>query len=239
VTAFAADRFMALLPAQTDGVVSAAEALDAAAVPAPSLLPGWSRGHVLTHLARNADGLANLASTATTGVPQPMYASRQARDEDIERGAGRPVAELVLDLRSSAGRLAAALRAVPVTEADVTVPTGLGTTMAVRDLPWIRLREIAYHHVDLDVGFTFDDLPDEVLQAGLVECERRLSASDGGRTVSGRLSSGQQVTLTALDDGPAVRGPAGAVLGWLTGRTAGAGLATDDGSPLPAVPAWG
>ncbi|MFF9641495.1 maleylpyruvate isomerase N-terminal domain-containing protein [Kitasatospora aureofaciens] len=23
---------------------------------APSLLPGWSRGHVLTHLARNADG---------------------------------------------------------------------------------------------------------------------------------------------------------------------------------------
>ena len=107
---------MALLPAQTDGVVAAAEALDDAAVPVPSLLPGWSRGHVLTHLARNADGLANLASTASTastGVLQPMYVSMQARDEDIERGAGRPVAELVLDLRSSAGRLAAALRAVP------------------------------------------------------------------------------------------------------------------------------
>lgn len=35
----------------------------------PSLLPGWTRGHALTHVARNADGLRNLLSWASTGIP--------------------------------------------------------------------------------------------------------------------------------------------------------------------------
>ena len=47
---------------------------------APSLLPGWTRGHVVTHLARNADALRNLLTWARTGIPTPMYPSRQARD---------------------------------------------------------------------------------------------------------------------------------------------------------------
>jgi len=58
----------------------------------PSLLPGWSRGHVLTHLARNADGLRNLLIWARTGVVTPQYPSGQARDAAIEPGAGRPAA---------------------------------------------------------------------------------------------------------------------------------------------------
>ena len=29
-------------------------------IAAPSLLPGWTRGHVITHIARNADGYVNL-----------------------------------------------------------------------------------------------------------------------------------------------------------------------------------
>ncbi|HZC40516.1 MAG TPA: maleylpyruvate isomerase N-terminal domain-containing protein, partial [Streptosporangiaceae bacterium] len=51
---------------------------------APSLLPGWTRAHVLTHIARNADGLANLLRWARTGTQTPMYASAGARDADIE-----------------------------------------------------------------------------------------------------------------------------------------------------------
>ena len=49
----------------------------------PSLLPGWTRGHLLTHLARNADGLRNLLTWARTGVMTPQYHSAAARDEDI------------------------------------------------------------------------------------------------------------------------------------------------------------
>src|SRR5256885_15091039 len=60
----------------------------------PSLLPGWTRGHVLTHVARNGDGLGNLLRWARTGTETPMYASREARRADIEAGAGRSAAEI-------------------------------------------------------------------------------------------------------------------------------------------------
>src|ERR1700728_1987632 len=64
----------------------------------PSSLPGWSRGHLLTHLARNADGLRNLLIWARTGVVTPQYPSVEARDEEIEAGAGRPARELAADV---------------------------------------------------------------------------------------------------------------------------------------------
>ena len=55
----------------------------------PSGLPGWTRGHVLTHLSRNADALVNLLTWARTGVPIPMYSSSDQRNSDIEAGSRR------------------------------------------------------------------------------------------------------------------------------------------------------
>src|SRR5215472_3231214 len=55
----------------------------------PSSLPGWSRGHVLTHIARNADGLRNLLIWARTGVVTPQYADIGERERGIAAGAGR------------------------------------------------------------------------------------------------------------------------------------------------------
>src|SRR4051794_31115913 len=72
---------------------------------APSRLPGWSRGHVATHLARQADGLGRLVDGAATGVRQPMYDSPEARTAEIEQGAGRTGLELQTDLDTSAERL--------------------------------------------------------------------------------------------------------------------------------------
>ena len=60
----------------------------------PSLLPGWTRAHVLGHLAGNADALTNLLTWARTGVETPMYASPEARDAEIDRRAALPPAEL-------------------------------------------------------------------------------------------------------------------------------------------------
>jgi maleylpyruvate isomerase len=77
----------------------------------PSLLPGWTRGHVLTHLARSAGALGNLLEEARTGVPTAAYASQQARDEAIEQGAGRSAAELRDDVTTAAEKF----RAVAVT----------------------------------------------------------------------------------------------------------------------------
>jgi len=61
---------------------------------APSLLPEWSIGHIVTHLARNADGFRNLLIWARTGAETPMYPSEESRDRDIEAGARRSAAEL-------------------------------------------------------------------------------------------------------------------------------------------------
>jgi maleylpyruvate isomerase len=62
----------------------------------PSLLPGWTRGHVLTHIARGGDALRDVLAGG------PGYPSREARAADIEAGAGRGIAEQVADIRASA-----------------------------------------------------------------------------------------------------------------------------------------
>src|SRR5690606_16135534 len=61
---------------------------------APSLLPGWSRRHVVAHVAFNARALTRLASWAATGVERAMYESAEKRDAEIEEGATRSPAEL-------------------------------------------------------------------------------------------------------------------------------------------------
>src|SRR5258708_13796348 len=80
------------LAAATDRLLATATALSDAQAREPSLLPGWSRGHVLTHIARNADGMVNLLHWARTGTQTPMYTSAQSRAADIEAGPPRPPA---------------------------------------------------------------------------------------------------------------------------------------------------
>ncbi|QHA02354.1 maleylpyruvate isomerase family mycothiol-dependent enzyme [Streptomyces broussonetiae] len=99
--------------AATEHLMETAARFTDADVRAPSLLPAWSRGHVLTHLARNADGGRNLLVWARTGQETPEYPSLAARDEQIEAGAGRSTAELVADLRSAAARFATEYRRMP------------------------------------------------------------------------------------------------------------------------------
>src|SRR3982751_334442 len=82
----------------TARLLATARGLDGAAVAAPSILPGWTRGHVLSHVARNADSCVNLLTWARTGVETPQYASAAHRAADVAAGAGRPVAEQLADI---------------------------------------------------------------------------------------------------------------------------------------------
>src|SRR5690606_35992362 len=88
---------------------------------APSLLPGWTRGHVVAHLARNADSLLNLVIWAHTGVELGQYPSAYLRDADIEAGAPRPAGQQVLDLTAAVTRLSALTAAVPASPWSATV----------------------------------------------------------------------------------------------------------------------
>jgi maleylpyruvate isomerase len=127
-------------------------------VAASSLLPGWSRGHLLTHIARNADALRNLLIWARTGVETPAYASSQAREADIEAGAGRSAAALRADLVASATafRVEAATLDDAAWRASVNV---LGTQIPATEILTRRLTEVVLHHTDLGCGYGRGDWP--------------------------------------------------------------------------------
>ena len=135
----------------------------------PSLLPGWSRGHVLTHLARGGDALRNLLDGVRTGTPRPAYASQEARAADIEAGSGRTAAELTADIRESAAAWRAAVDAVPDDAWTEQVSIPGPKTIPASQVVIRRLVEIELHHVDLDAGYRPSDWPTTFNELELVE----------------------------------------------------------------------
>src|SRR5262249_37791565 len=133
----------------------------------PSALPGWSRGHVLAHLARNADSLRNLLTWARTGIETPQYASLDARTEGIEAGAGRPAAELLADLDATAAEFDAEAGRLPDAAWDVPVHGLSGPDHPAWYSLWRRLTEVEFHHVDLAAGYLPADWPAEFAVYGL------------------------------------------------------------------------
>ncbi|WP_103530784.1 maleylpyruvate isomerase family mycothiol-dependent enzyme [Streptomyces sp. SM11] len=213
----------------TERLLDAVGKLDNASVAGASRLPGWSRGHVLAHLSRNADALGNVLR----GLP--MYASSETRDADIADGAPRPAAEQLTDLRESAD----GFLAVAAEPADWprTVTLRNGVTDSAARVPFRRWVELELHHVDLDIGYELEDLPAEFVPREIA-------------FLTDRFSGNQDVPATALTDrdgrtwstggGPpsalvTVQGPAVELLGWLCGRRDGSALTAAGGS-LPVLP---
>ncbi|MGI5216107.1 maleylpyruvate isomerase family mycothiol-dependent enzyme [Plantactinospora sp. CA-290183] len=222
----------------TDRLLRTVADLDDAAVTGPSLLPGWTRGHVLTHLARNADGYVNLLTAARTGEDIPQYASPEARDADIAAGGGRPAAAQLADLRSSAEQFAELARSMPVQAWAAKVRASRGPRVAAT-LIWGRLREVEVHHVDLAAGYSTADWPDAFSQRVLHEVLKDLAGRDGSPALVLRPTETEQpLALGPADAAPTVTGPAHALAGWLTGRSAGDDLVVTPSGPLPAPPAW-
>lgn len=240
----AADRAVRLLPLvreateRLDNIVSG---LDDYTAHQPSLLPGWSRAHVVTHLARDADALVNLLTWARTGVEHPMYASRADRDADIAEGAARLARVLHEDLRAASDRFMVAATELPARAWAATVAGRAQEPIPAADVPGMRLHEVWVHLVDLDAGFTFAHIPARHLEPLVAEAlsphaERpdrpglRLTVElPDGRTRTWDLADARE------DRTHEVAGPASDVLAWLTGRGDGATLRGD----LPPLPAWG
>jgi maleylpyruvate isomerase len=232
------ERAIGVLADLTDRLMDTIKDMDDDDVRQPSLLPGWSRGHVLTHVARNADGFGNLVEWARTGIETPAYASREARDADIEAGAGRSASELESDVESSGERLLAAIADLPFDQRHVEVRAASGRTVPAHDVLWRRIREVAYHHVDLNAGYQFRDVPAGVLLRGLDEAVSRLQA--GGAPPMRLASTDLDWTSepdSGADDAVEVRGHASDLLAWMTGRTQGQGLTCS--GDLPQLPPWG
>jgi maleylpyruvate isomerase len=145
----------------TQRLLGTARVIDDADLRAPSLLPGWTRAHVLAHLARGADALRNLMIGVRTGQPRPAYASPAARDAGIEQGAGLPRAVLLDEVAAAAMAFRTVSRQLPdeAWDAEVTGVPGLDPFPA-RELLVRRLVEVELHHCDLGAGYTAADWPD-------------------------------------------------------------------------------
>jgi maleylpyruvate isomerase len=252
MTGFADDPDLDQITHQTDLLLETIHTLSDVAVREPSLCTGWTRGHVLTHLARNADGLRNVLLTAANGGDGAFYESQAARNADIDAGSGRSAAELEADVETSADRLLEAFAETPAEALDVRVPRlrvtdvpGEQASIAAGQTSAMRLREVLIHHVDLDAGFTFADFPESWLVNELRRATRRftdgpsvlLDAGAAGHWHYGP-SDGEGNDAGDAGDLVTVSGSPAALFGWVTGRTAGADLESGTGT-LPVLGDWG
>jgi uncharacterized protein (TIGR03083 family) len=128
---------------------------------APSLLDGWTRRHLVAHLAYNAAALSRLLDSAGTGIAKPMYESGAQRAQEIEGGAELEATALrnLLEAETSRPDLDDKWRRLPRHAWSNPVRTPQGRTVPASDTLWMRTREIWIHAVDLDNGATFDAMP--------------------------------------------------------------------------------
>jgi maleylpyruvate isomerase len=214
--------------------------LDDAALAAPSLLPGWTRAHVVGHLVGNAGGLTRLLAWARTGEVTPMYADAAEREAGIEAVAASPAAALPDLLHSTVEALLAAADALDDEQWQAAVrlgPGGTGREITAAEVPWRRLVEQEVHNVDLAGAYTPAHWSDEFVHRLLDEVAARYLDRDDVPGLALRTVDGEWAAAAHRPDTTAVEGPAPALLAWLTGRSTGEGLHVYPG-PLPTLPPW-
>jgi maleylpyruvate isomerase len=203
-----------------------------------SKLPGWSRAHVLVHLARNADGLRNLLLSARTATPLRMYASPGTRVADIDAGVTRPAEVIAADALESSKRFLVEARAMPARAWEEKVLFSSGTpdppVVVAPRLLEMRLQEVALHHVDLDVDYEFDEVPERLL----LEFLKRFAShrQRQGVRLAIHLDGSDHPSITGDPAGPVVEGEAAALVAWLAGRSQ-LGVRCDPA--LPELPSFG
>jgi maleylpyruvate isomerase len=134
----------------------------------PCTLPGWTVGHLLTHIARNADSVVRRLDGATRGEVLDQYAGGvEGRQADIDAGAGRPAFELVADVASTAAAVERAMEALPDAAWDARSRTSRGVEEDSRAVVFSRWREVAVHRGDLGLRPDPPPLPDELVAAWL------------------------------------------------------------------------
>jgi maleylpyruvate isomerase len=182
----------------------------------PSPLPGWTIGHVLTHVARNADSHTRRTEAALRGEIVDQYpGGYPGREAAIEAGAARNAGALRADVASSADALHTAWAKAPAWVWARPTRDVAGRERPLHGLPARRWQELEVHVVDLGIGITHRDWPDEFVAAWLP----RLRAGAAARLPPDAAPPAPGV----LDDRDE--------LAWLFGRL--------DRPGLPSIAPWG
>lgn len=196
----------------------------------PVRLPGWTRAHVATHIARNADALVRSIDSLLTGRSGLMYDSDEDRDLAIERGSERSGLELQIDLDTSAGHLHRRLNALESVPGELMVELLPGQLLRSDLMPLIRLNEVVLHHVDLECGFEMTHV-EPVIARWLLEWHAMDAQLPDGVGIRLSSDSGFALALGSTRSATVLSGPDAVLLGWLTGR-----LSTQQAIELPASP---
>ena len=224
----------------TTRYLQALTVLDDESVRRPSVLPGWTRAHVVAHLSRNADAFTRVLAQAAAGEPASMYPSSEARDAEIEATVrSHDLAALVEDATASVARLTEAFWACTADPATPYARTADGeATFALHTLGPRRRAEVEIHHADLDLGYEPSTWPPDFSRAMVRQRQDELAALPGG---------GPSMVLVGTDvdglwklgagQGPEVSGTAGDLAWWLVGRGDGRGLTCSSGT-LPTLGRW-
>lgn len=206
--------------------------LDDRSVKEPSLLPGWTRGHLLTHIARNADSHVRLLTHAAKGEKVEQYVGGyEGRAAAIEAGAGRSAAELLEDVDDSAQRVFAVWEQLPRSVWDeeiVAIHGGQPSWMVV----YSRWRETEIHLVDLDIGYTIDDWPDDFVEMAWASMLRGNLQSRTENALEIRATDTGWVAHVGEGEPSVAEAPAHVLVAWMTGRSIG------DRYDLPELKPW-
>jgi maleylpyruvate isomerase len=200
-----------------------------------SALPGWTRAHVLTHVAQATDSRTGLLLAARAGRVGRQYPSEQARAEAIDAGASRSAQAIRADVHRAIQECLAAISDHPAELWDAPAIWLVGGRRPVRGVvPGLR-PELEYHHVDLAADYQPAHWPDDFVAAQLSQVtellNRRTDAPPMTLTGPTMLRIGTSPSVT-------VAGPSAAILAWLSGRSDGCDLQLD-GTTLPTIPPLG
>ena len=222
----------------TTRYLQALTVLDDESVRRPSLLPGWSRAHVVAHLSRNADAFTRVLGQVAAGEPASMYASNEARDADIAATVERlDLPGLVEDALASTARLTEALWACDADpDAPYTRVPGADRTFPLHTVGPRRRAEVEIHHSDLGTGYEPSTWPSD-FSSHLVKQRQDELAQAGGPSMV--LSSTDVGGLWKFGEGqgPEIHGSVGDLAWWLVGRGDGQGLTCSAGE-LPVLGRW-
>ncbi|MGW2425458.1 maleylpyruvate isomerase family mycothiol-dependent enzyme [Streptomyces sp. NPDC001709] len=238
LTAFgAADDRIEDIVRSGDLLARSAAGLSDAGLGAPSGLPGWTRGHVVSHVAHSVDAyvwLLRLARTGREPGPRPDAAALSAA---VERDAALSAGRLTARLRESLDRFTAQARAMPAPAWDRHVPALAGWLHPAWYLLLRCLRELETHHLDLGLGHGTERWTDGYVSWALDDTLTTLRAQGFPLASVEAVDLGRHWSLAA--EGPSVAGAGHLVLGWLSGRVPADALTTDrPAHPLPRPPAW-
>ena len=168
------DRCVETCTASHQHLLAIADGLSDDDVRAPSRLPGWSRGHVLNHLRRNAIGFSGMCSAAMAGEIGLQYPGGvEQRAREIEEGAEDPAQVIVSRLRAAIYDLEAVWFRGDGTMWMGSGVVSSGATIPISDIPFRRMREVIVHMTDLDVGYGWEEWPDLYVR---MELERQKMA---------------------------------------------------------------